>query len=96
VTLARGRYKYAQNFEKFAELLVQAVVCCIPLPHQYGAPLDAGGKGELEQLRAEVAQVLKFEVGGGGGCMVICTCDVMSSEPLALQPQTPNNITLNP
>ena len=43
-------------------MLIQAVVCCIPLPHQYGAPLDAAAKAEREALRTEVAAVLKFEV----------------------------------
>jgi hypothetical protein len=43
-------------------MLIQAVVCCIPLPHQYGISLDAAGKANREQLRTEVAAVLKFEV----------------------------------
>ena len=56
------RYKYAKNFEKFAELLVQAISHCIPLPHQYDIALGAAAKAELEALRTEVAAVLKFEV----------------------------------
>ncbi len=56
------RYKYAKNFEKFAEMLIQAIVCCIPLPHQYGVPLDAAATLDRETLRSEVAAVLKFEV----------------------------------
>jgi hypothetical protein len=56
------RHKYATNFEKFAELLIQAIVCCIPAPHQYGTVLDAATKAELEALRVEIATVLQYEV----------------------------------
>jgi hypothetical protein len=43
-------------------MLIQAIVCCIPLPHQYGVAHDAADAAALEALLAEVSAVLKFEV----------------------------------
>jgi hypothetical protein len=59
---ARCRYKYSKNFEKFAELLIQAAVCCIPLPHQYAVALDAAAQANVVALRSQIASILMFEV----------------------------------
>jgi hypothetical protein len=62
VTCCPIRYKYSKNFDKFADVLIEATARCIPLPHEYGVALDSASVAALAALRAEVAAVLKFEV----------------------------------